>query len=74
MSDTRSTRPGRLIHGLFARQLVAEKGKLRELHGSLDTVAAAQTMTPNRAADLPPPSGEICSIPPDDASGARRIG
>jgi uncharacterized protein len=74
MSDTRSTQPGRHIHGVFAGQLVAEKRKLRELRESLDTVAAAQTLNPNGAADLPPPSGEIFSIPPDDASGARRIG
>ena len=36
MSDTRSMRPGRLIHGLFAGQLVAEKGKLMELRESLE--------------------------------------
>jgi hypothetical protein len=47
---------------------VAEKGKIKLLRESLNTVANAQALNPNGAADLPPPEGEIFSVPPDYVS------
>jgi hypothetical protein len=63
-AHTKAARTGRTLHHLFAGRLVAEKGKISLLRESLNTVAAAQALNPNGAADLPPPEGEIFSVPP----------
>jgi hypothetical protein len=55
---------GRLIHHSFAGRLVAEQGKIKLLRESLNTLAAAQALNPHGAADVPPPSAEIFSVPP----------
>jgi hypothetical protein len=47
---------------------MAENGKIKLLRESLNIVAAAQALKPNGAADLPPPEGEIFSVPPDYVS------
>lgn len=71
MSGTKSTRPLRVCHlsasgpRRHSGRLVIEKGKIRLRRESLNTVAAAQALNPNGAADLPPPEGEIFSVPPD---------
>jgi hypothetical protein len=65
---TRAASTGRLVHLLFTGLLVAEKGKIKLLRESLNTVATAQALNPNGAADLPPPAGEIFSVPPDYVS------
>jgi hypothetical protein len=38
--------------------------KIKLLRESLNTVANAQALNPNGVADLPPPAGEIFSVPP----------
>jgi hypothetical protein len=47
---------------------VAEQGKIRLLRESLNTLAAAQALNPHGAADVPPPGGEIFSVPPGSVS------
>ena len=68
MVHTRAASTGRLIHLLFAGLLVAEKGKIKLLRESLNTVANAQALNPKGAAGLPPPEEEIFSVPPDYVS------
>jgi hypothetical protein len=68
MVHTRAARTGRRVHLLFTGLLVAEKGKIKLLRESLNTVANAQALNPNGAADLPPPEDEIFSVPPDYVS------
>jgi hypothetical protein len=46
-------------------RLVAKKGKITLVRESINTVAAAQALNPNGAADLPPPESEIFSVPAD---------
>jgi hypothetical protein len=67
MVHTRAASTGRLVHHLFTGLLVAEKGKIKLLR-ALNTVANAQALNSNGAADLPPPEGEIFSVPPDYVS------
>ena len=67
-AHTTAAATGRLIHHLFAGRLVAENGKIKLLRESLNVVAAAQALKPNGAAGLPPPEGEIFSVPPDYVS------
>ena len=55
---------GRVIHHLFAGRLVAEQGNIKLLRELLNTLAAAQAFNPHGAADVPPPGGEIFSVPP----------
>jgi hypothetical protein len=64
-AHTKAARTGRILHHMFAGRLVAKKGKIALLGESLNTVAAAQALNLNGAADLPPPDGEIFSVPPD---------
>ena len=64
MTYTKAAGTGRLIHHLFAGRLVAEQGKIKLLRESLNTLAAAQALNPHGAADVPPPSAEIFSVPP----------
>jgi hypothetical protein len=52
----------------FTGLLVVEKGKIKLLRESLNTVANAQALNPNGVADLPPPEDEIFSVPPDYVS------
>ena len=66
--NTRAASTGRLIHLLFTGLLVAENGKIKLLRESLNTLANAQALSPNGAADLPPPEQEIFSVPPDYVS------
>ena len=63
MVHTRAASTGRLVHHLFTGLLVAEKGKIKLLRESLNTVANVQALNPNGAADLPPPRGRdfLCS-------------
>ena len=69
MVHTRAASTGRLVHLLFTGLLVAETGKSScSVSNSLNTVANAQALNPNGAADLPPPEGEIFSVPPDYVS------
>ena len=64
MTHTKAAGTGRLIHHLFAGRLVAEQGEIKLLRESLNTLAAAQALNPHGAADVPPPGGEIFSVPP----------
>jgi uncharacterized protein len=64
MTHARTASTGRFIHHLFAGRLVAEQGKIRLLRESLNTLAAAQALNPQGAADVPPPADEIFSVPP----------
>lgn len=68
MVHTRAASTGRLVHLLFTGLLVAEKGKIKLLRESLNTVANVQALKPNGAADLPPPASEIFSVPPEYVS------
>jgi SnoaL-like domain len=68
MVHTKAGSTGRLIHHLFIGLLVAENGKIKLLRESINTVANAQALNPNGAADLAPPKGEIFSVPPDYVS------
>jgi hypothetical protein len=68
MVHTRAASTGRFVHLLFTGLLVAEEGKIKLLRESLNTVANPQALNPNGAADLPPPEGEIFSVPPDYVS------
>jgi hypothetical protein len=68
MVHARAAGTGRLVHLLFNGLLVAEKGKIKLLRESINTVANAPALNPNGAADLPPPMGEIFSVPPDYVS------
>ena len=68
MVHARAASTGRRIHLLFTGLLVAENGKIKLLRETLNTAANAQALNPNGAADLPPPEGEIFSVPPDYVS------
>src|SRR5882672_12138795 len=68
MVHTKAASTGRHVHLLFTGLLVAEKGKIKLLRESINTVANAQALNPNGAADIPPPNGEIFSAPPDYVS------
>ena len=68
MVHARAASTRRLVHLLFTGLLVAQKGKIKLLRESINTVANAQALNPNGAADLPPPVGEIFSVPPDYVS------
>jgi SnoaL-like protein len=68
MVHARAASTGRLVHLLFTGLLVAQKGKIKLFRQSINTVANAQALNPNGAADLPPPVGEIFSVPPDYVS------
>ena len=59
---------GRQIHHLFAGRLVAERGEIKLLRESLNTVAAAQVLNPNGVADLAPHGDKIFSVPLDYAA------
>ena len=52
MVHTKAGSTGRLIHLLFIGLLVAENGKIKLLRESINTVANAQALNPNGAADL----------------------
>ena len=64
-AHTKAARTGRVLHHLFAGRLVSEKGRVKLLRESLNTVSAAQALNPNGVADLPRPGSEIFSVPPD---------
>ena len=68
MAHTTAAGTGRLVHHLFAGRLVAEGGKIKLLRESLNVAAAAQSLNPKGAADLPPPGVEVFSVPPGYAS------
>ena len=68
MVHTRAASTGRRVHLLFTGLLAAEKGKIKLLRESINTVANAQALNPNGAADVPAPKGEIFSVPPDYVS------
>ena len=56
---------GRQIHHLFAGRLVAEEGQIKLLRESMNVLAAVQGLNPKGAAGLPPPPGEVFSVPAD---------
>jgi hypothetical protein len=60
--------PGVSSISFFTGLLVAQKGKIKLLRESINTVANAQALNPNGAADPPPPVGEIFSVPPNYVS------
>ena len=62
VSHTTAAETGRKIHELFMGRIVVERGQIKLLRESLNTLAAAQALLPGGAADVPAPGNEVHSF------------